>query len=130
MDASPPSRFPLVLLVDDQEPVRVALRALLEAVGYNVIAAASGAEAITLCVGNPIDLTVCDIRLQDMSGLELLHRIDALLPGVPAVLISGYSDRLPPLGPNRRFLDKPLVLDDLTEAIESLLSGHANPSPS
>lgn len=124
MDDPVPNEAPLVLLVDDQEPVRVALQAVLEAMGFRIVAAASGAEAIVQATANPIDLVVCDIRLQDMDGMELLHRMEARWPGLPAVLISGYADRLPPLAPNRRFLDKPLILDDLTDAIDSLLAAH------
>lgn len=122
MEIRPTSSPALVLLVDDQEPIRVALAALLEAEGYAVICAASGREALALCAVHHVDMTVCDIRLHDMSGIELLHRIEVARPELPAVLISGYSDRLPPLPRNRRFLEKPLILEELTEAIESLLA--------
>ena len=81
-----------VLLVDDDMLVRETLAAQLEDAGYAVLAAADGNEAITLLAqGRPVDVMVTDLSMPGMSGLTLIREAQALRPGLPAILLTGYS---------------------------------------
>jgi PAS domain S-box-containing protein len=81
-----------VLLVDDDFLVRETLAAQLEDAGYAVLQAADGSEAITLLeLGRPVDVLVTDLSMPRMSGLTVIRAAQALRPGLPAILLTGYS---------------------------------------
>jgi PAS domain S-box-containing protein len=81
-----------VLLVDDDFLVRETLAAQLEDAGYAVLQAADGSEAITLVEqGRQVDVLVTDLSMPGMSGLTLIRAAQALRPGLPAILLTGYS---------------------------------------
>jgi FixJ family two-component response regulator len=87
-----PSRG-LVLVVDDDLSVRRALSRLLRAEGYDVATFATAGEFLA----HPLPLRpaclVLDVRLPDMSGLELQRRLTTTAPRLPVVVISGHADR-------------------------------------
>ncbi|MDR3539281.1 MAG: PAS domain S-box protein [Acetobacteraceae bacterium] len=81
-----------VLLVDDDSLVRDTLAAQLEDAGYAVLPAADGTEAIALLEqGRPVDVMVTDLSMPGMSGLTLIRAAQVLRPGLPAILLTGYS---------------------------------------
>jgi CheY-like chemotaxis protein len=81
-----------VLLVDDDFLVRETLAAQLEDAGYAVKQAADGAEAIALLEqGQPADVLVTDLSMPGMGGLTVIRAAQALRPGLPAILLTGYS---------------------------------------
>jgi PAS domain S-box-containing protein len=83
-----------VLLVDDDEPVRRFLRKVLTDNGYEVLEAANGRVALThvRAAGHAIRIVVCDAVMPEMGGKELAERCREILPGVPFIAMSGYSD--------------------------------------
>jgi two-component system, cell cycle response regulator CpdR len=82
-----------ILLVDDEDGVRVSLRRLLTAVGHTVLEASHGAEAIDLVRrrrGN-VDLVLADVVMPEMNGTELAATLDREFPGLPVLLMSAYA---------------------------------------
>jgi CheY-like chemotaxis protein len=101
-EAADPSAFVQVrkgriLVADDEAPVRAVCRELLEQLGYEVAEAGGGAEALELLTGGDFDLTLVDLQMPDMDGLELVGRInDIPLVRRPAkLIITGNIDDLP-----------------------------------
>jgi DNA-binding NtrC family response regulator len=78
-----------VLLVDDEEPFRKALSALLEAAGFRVAAAVRGEEALEILGQEAFEVVILDVLMPGMGGLETLRRIQALHPGIEVILMSG-----------------------------------------
>jgi CheY-like chemotaxis protein len=116
-----------VLVVEDEEAVRKLAIRLLEGHRYRVIAAASGAEAVTLVESRrePIDLLLTDMVMPGMNGVELAKKIASLRPGLPVVFMSGYSDHVLAQNgfvvPGARFVEKPLAKAMLLDAIAAAL---------
>jgi signal transduction histidine kinase len=116
----------LVLLVDDEQSVRQVCIRILSARGFEVVAAASGTDAIRLArEARKIDVAVIDLTMPRLDGHETLEELRSDAPGLPAVLISGYdSSRLAgrKLDATTRFLPKPFLPEELVEAVRDALA--------
>jgi CheY-like chemotaxis protein len=86
---------PRVLLVDDQRQVTRMLRTSLELSGraYDIVDVRSAEEALREMERGPVDLVVTDLRLPEMSGLELIARIRQTHKGMRAILVTGQPTR-------------------------------------
>jgi FixJ family two-component response regulator len=116
----------LVLVVDDDLSVRRALSRLLRAEGYDVCAFATAGEFLAYPRPSGPACLVLDMRLPDMSGLELQRRLAAMAPGLPVVVISGHADaamREEALvaANGLAFLAKPFGDEDLLSAVSDAL---------
>ncbi|PYT22176.1 MAG: response regulator [Acidobacteria bacterium] len=83
---------PVILVLEDFEQARFVIRAVLEGGGYEVVEAATEAEALDLC-GEPeqrLDLLISDVVLREACGTEVAVRISALRPRLPILFMSGY----------------------------------------
>ena len=83
------SRLTKVLIVDDEELIRMNLRALLEDLGYGVIEAANGQEGLEAFDRDHPDLVLADIRMPVMDGLALITALKEKSPETPAIVVSG-----------------------------------------
>jgi CheY-like chemotaxis protein len=116
-----------VLLVEDDEVVRMTAQAMLVSLGHVVTPARDGDEALSrLQAGHPVDLIFTDLMMPGhMDGLSLLRAARAMRPGVATLLSSGWTDEAHAGEAGRRggdaFLLKPYTLADLTRAIERAL---------
>lgn len=82
----------MILIVEDDQIARGAMRSLLAACGYENIAVESAEEAMALLAsGKRPDAAVVDWDLPGMSGLELIAYIEKMSPGVPTVLVTGAA---------------------------------------
>jgi EAL domain-containing protein (putative c-di-GMP-specific phosphodiesterase class I)/CheY-like chemotaxis protein len=81
-----------LLLIDDEPRVLAALRRLLRQDGYRVLAATGAAQAFELMARHPVQLVLCDQRMEEMSGTELLGRIKDMYPDTLRILLSGCTD--------------------------------------
>ena len=111
-----------VLLAEDEELVRGLATTALERAGYRVLAAASGEEALALAErhGDSIDVFVTDMVMPGMNGHECAEQALVHVPGIPVVLMSGYTDERPVRlddGAIGRFLQKPFSPKTLVEAV-------------
>jgi signal transduction histidine kinase/CheY-like chemotaxis protein len=126
-----PSRA-TVLLVEDEPTVRSVARRILMGAGYQVLAAPSGEQALTLAAAHDghIDLLVTDILMAGFDGLELASRLRAIRPELRTLFMSGYSrhhavprdDASHGVG----FLAKPFTYELLLGKVMDLLAAPAN----
>jgi len=80
-----------ILLVDDDERLRIAASKVLAAEGYHVVGAASGQEALEVLKQKAVVLVVSDLRLPDLDGIALLKQARQLLPEAEVVMITGHG---------------------------------------
>jgi CheY-like chemotaxis protein len=118
-----------ILLVEDETSVRRIAERVLSTVGYRVITAATGAEALEQCARHDgqIHLLLTDVVMPGMSGPELARQAAALRPMMRIVFMSGYSDEAVlsqgRLAPGSRFLGKPFSVSSLTRSVRDVLDG-------
>lgn len=125
-----------ILLAEDNEDARRCLAALLESAGYEVLAAADIKTALELGDWHAFDLLIADLGLPDGTGAELLLKLRASAPSLPAIAISGYS--LPQDVLNSRAVGflahfvKPVEFAELRSVIQPLAVAKASslPAPS
>jgi PAS domain S-box-containing protein len=108
-----------VLLVDDEELVRLSTAAMLVDLGYEVLEASSGEEALVLLQETTPDLLLTDHLMPGMSGVELANAARERIPSLPTLIISGYAE-LEGLAPELARLTKPFRNSELAECLSSL----------
>jgi PAS domain S-box-containing protein len=116
-----------ILLVEDEDAVRVIVSAVLRRHGYNVLEAASPKRAVEIFEqhGEGIDLLLSDVVMPEMNGPSLAQRLVARRPSLRILFISGYADVASPLdsaGPNVSFLSKPFQASALAAKVREILS--------
>jgi PAS domain S-box-containing protein len=117
-----------VLLVDDEETIRALGRQMLERIGFEVIAAGDGADALMIyeTLGHRIDLVLLDLTMPNMDGEEAMEALLRMDPNVRIVLSSGYSEHDISSRFSGRglagFLQKPYTLSKLRERLGQVLA--------
>jgi two-component system, NtrC family, response regulator HydG len=114
-----------LLLIDDDPDIRALLTRFLEKQGFRISAAGRGDQALSILTKERIDLALCDHRLPDTDSLELLVRMREQRPGLPVIIITGYSDvrvavELMRLGAHD-YVVKPLYPDDILQRVKEAL---------
>ena len=114
-----------VLVVDDELSMRELLEYMLEKQGYGVLVAANGKEAISKIEKNPYDLLLCDIRLGDMTGLEVLKASKKKNPHVTVIMISAFATTETAVEAMNQgafdYVPKPFENDELLQTIANAL---------
>ena len=114
-----------MLVVDDEPGIRELLLDILNFLGYQSIMAANGVEALETLTRNEVDLIISDIRMPQMSGIELLKAVKNQNLEIPFVLISGYKvnevDKVFAEGLANGFLAKPFGIEQIKALIAKLL---------
>ena len=120
-----------VLLVDDEEPVLEVGKELLEAMGYRVLAAREGNEAVEIYTKyeEVIDIVVLDMIIPGMRGGEVFDRLKKIDPNVKVLLSSGYAidgeaSKILERGCNG-FIQKPFHMKELAEKINEIINNEA-----
>jgi PAS domain S-box-containing protein len=117
-----------VLVVEDEESVRRLTAAVVESLGYTVLVAASGGEAIKLFERDEprIDVVLTDVVMPGMSGRELRDRLERLRPGIRVLFTSGYTGNVIAhhgmLDRGVHFIAKPFGAADLARALRGVLA--------
>ena len=112
-----------ILLVDDEELVRVATADMLGDLGYEVIEANSGAEALRLLrLGDEPDLMITDYLMPGMNGVQLIENARGIAPTMQVMLITGYSTVAEGPGASVARLAKPFRQSDLAALVADLLT--------
>ena len=120
---------PTVLIVDDYESLRTLLKNMLTTLGYRVVEASDGAEAVEAARRERPRLILMDLVMPSLDGFEAIQRIrrQAGLQGVPIVAMSGHTSpgvRADALDAGcEDFLNKPVAYEHLKEVLERLLHG-------
>jgi len=81
-----------LLVVDDEENIRMLFKEELEEEGYQVEAASNGLEALDKLKGSSFDLVVFDIKMPGMDGIQALNEIKNLNKDQPVILCSAYGE--------------------------------------
>lgn len=117
-----------ILIIDDDEAVRSVSARIVRASGYQTLTADNGHDGLEQLKthAHVIVLVLLDLTMPTMDGSTTLHLIDQIKPGLPVLLMSGYSDYTLIQRLTRRdltsFISKPFGLNDLQKALEQLLS--------
>ena len=114
-----------ILLVDDDEFVRLATAEALDNMGLAVLQASDGPAALELAQGGGFDLALLDYAMPGMTGAELAGRLRSIRPGLKIVFVTGYadSDELNAvLGPNATVLRKPYLHEELQVVLAGALA--------
>jgi CheY-like chemotaxis protein len=123
--------------VEDDPSVRGMVRRSLKLLGYHVLEAANGQDAMSLwqSQGDHIDLLFTDMVMPEgMTGLELTEKLQSLNPNLRAIISSGYSAEIVQAGvtdqPGIVYLPKPYELDTLANVVRTQLNrGTTIPAP-
>jgi response regulator RpfG family c-di-GMP phosphodiesterase len=110
-----------VLVVDDEEPIRNALKKFLTQQGYEVATAASGDEAIKVLQRQKIACMLLDVRMPGRSGIDLVPQVMELEPSIAILMLTAVNDATTAALCMQRgamdYLTKPIDLSDLARAI-------------
>jgi len=112
-----------VLLVEDEEPVRNVTRLMLTRLGFSVIEAGDGVEAVEVFRQHhdEINCVVTDLTMPRMDGWETLTALRQIVPNIPVILASGYDEAQVMAGDHpelpQTFVGKPYKLKELSDAI-------------
>jgi len=116
-----------ILLVDDDDATRETAKMILELLGFDVLTATGGPEALQIARHvDRIDLLLTDVRMPGMNGVELAKHLSARFPETPVLFISGYAssaleeDHIPS---GAGFLPKPFSIGDLESSVRGALAG-------
>jgi two-component system, cell cycle sensor histidine kinase and response regulator CckA len=119
---------PTILVVDDHRACREMVARLLGVLGYQVLEAASGAEAKEKLASHRDQLAalIVDLCLEPRGDLDFARHLAIEHPGLPVVFISGYSTEMYEAmvldGADRQFLQKPFSMTQLEGALDALLA--------
>ena len=113
---------PRILVVDDEEAITYVFERYLSVAGYDVSVAANGSDAVRAGEGGTFDLLITDFRMPGMNGVEVIHALRRLQPGLPALVISGNPIEAGTMPEGVRFLSKPVSMADLLAIIPSLIA--------
>lgn len=117
-----------VLLAEDEKMVREASKSLLEHMGFHVLAAQDGVEAVSIFERDPDAprFLMMDVKMPNMNGIDALHAVRSIRPDVPVLMSSGHLDEetlaeIAEVG-NVSFVHKPYELDTLRSRIAQLFT--------
>ncbi len=116
---------PCILVVDDEEPIRLLFRSQLSNAGYECMTAENGPEALEILDNHHADIVITDIMMPDMDGIELLNLLHERFDS-DVIVMSGYAqdfayDKIIDLGA-KDFIQKPVTLDELLVRIKRVLN--------
>jgi two-component system cell cycle sensor histidine kinase/response regulator CckA len=126
-----PPAGPTVLLVEDEDSLRISIRRVLQAEGYTVLEAPNGATALALLEdpgASDVALVLTDLRMPVMDGRQLAAALARVRPNLPIVFMSGYTAQLMDMrliSPDLAFLAKPFRNEELMAAVRRHLADTA-----
>ena len=114
---------PTILVVDDNEDLLETFAMILKRRGFNVATAGNGAAAVDRFRERSFDVTLMDIVMPEMNGVEAFRKIKEMQPGAPIILMTAYSDEdLIQTAKDegvRQIIHKPIRIDRLIELIKA-----------
>ncbi|MBI1807031.1 MAG: response regulator [Ignavibacteria bacterium] len=114
-----------ILVVDDEDDLRNILSDVLEKTGYEIKSASNGEEAINLLKKNRFDLTLLDIQMPNLNGIEVLKYIKQHFPATKSIMLTGYADLKHAMEAKEfgavDFISKPYQLEEILSTIDRAL---------
>lgn len=120
----------MILIVDDDDAIRRLIRDALEPLGYTILEAGSGEDALAVLgrTKEKIDLVLTDLIMPGMNGQELIETILQDQPDIKSILMSGYTDDIiaerGDLKPGVDFINKPLLPIALSNKVRDVLDAN------
>ena len=115
-----------MLVVEDEEKVRVLLNDAFRAEGHDVTEATTGAEALKHLDKSEFDLMVCDLGLPELSGLHVARWVKEFRPDLPVIIATGYAEMIAEEDYQKARIDdvirKPYALADVLNRAHALLA--------
>jgi CheY-like chemotaxis protein len=117
-----------ILVIEDEDDLRGAVRRMLSGSGYEILAANDGMEAIRIAATHhgAVDVLLSDVVMPEMSGPEVAEQIKAIRPGVRVLFMSGYDQAFLAsrgrLGPRTEVMQKPFRRDELLAKLRQVLT--------
>ena len=112
-----------IMIVDDNKEFCESISDVLEMQGHTAVSSLDGEKAIALVKDDPPDVVLLDMVMPGLDGLETLRRIKVLAPGLPVIMISGFSSEENHGAAVQEglcaFLRKPIDFDELFTLIEA-----------
>ena len=116
-----------ILTIDDEENIRNGLADNFELEGYEVKQAANGKEGLQLIEKGDIDLVITDLRMDGISGQEVVNQVTSKYPGLPIIVLTGHGSIEDATSAIKMgaydFLTKPLDLTHLNKIVKNALQG-------
>ncbi|MDY4986038.1 MAG: sigma-54 dependent transcriptional regulator [Treponema sp.] len=116
-----------ILTIDDEENIRNGLADNFELEGYDVLKASNGKDGLALIAQGNVDLVITDLRMDGMSGEEVVRHVTTENPGIPIIVLTGHGsidDATAAIKSGAYdFLTKPLDLDHLNLIVKNALKG-------
>src|SRR5580698_1128321 len=117
-----------ILIIDDEVNVALLLSKFLTRNGFDVSTASSGTSGLDLLKNGELNLVLCDFRLEDTDGREMLKQIKTHYPKTGVIIITGYSDikmavELIKMGAYD-YITKPLYPDEILNTITKAIETH------
>jgi len=113
---------PVILLVDDEDTIRLFLEKTLRDEGYEALTAATGGEALETAFDKLPDLILLDLKLPDMNGIEVLKRIKEEIPEICVIMLTAFGDIETAVSAMKKgafdFVSKPVNLEQLLMTVK------------
>jgi two-component system, NtrC family, response regulator HydG len=120
-----------ILIIDDNTDICILLERFLSKQKYKTASAQRGEDGLSLLRKESFDLVICDFKLPDTDGLEMLRRIKVLSPATAVIIITGYSDVRIAVQALKYgafdYVTKPLLPDEILYTIRGALDKKSNP---
>ncbi len=114
-----------ILIVDDEVAIKKALSKFLSSLGYDVESASDGAEAIEMAKNKIYDLVISDLKMPNMSGIELIKALKQIHPQMVALIMTGFGTIESAIEAIKagafHYITKPFELDDVAMLVEKAL---------
>lgn len=124
--------MPKILIVDDDKDMCLLLERFLRKKNFEVVVANSGKEALNVLFRNNVHLVLCDYKLEDVTGAELLTSIRKEYGDLPVIIITAYSDIKTAVDAMKKgafdYVTKPLFPDEILLTIEKALKSAGAPA--
>ena len=115
-----------ILVVDDEVAVRLVLQRILEGLGYHVVTAANGQEALDKMPQLNIRVALLDIMMPGMSGLEVLQQISTNWPDTCVLMVTAVADTQTAIEAMKLgaydYITKPFMRDDVARKVQEAIS--------
>ncbi len=113
-----------ILIVDDEEDVRVFLTAVLRDAGYDTLTASDGVEALDLARREPPDLISLDLQMPNQTGTDFYRKLsrDKVLAGIPIIVVSGLAGRHLALRQPFAVFEKPIDPEEFLVTVKQALA--------
>jgi DNA-binding NtrC family response regulator len=112
-----------LLVIDDDERIRKVIKIQLKDTDYKVFEADDKNTAMELIRDNPIDIVICDIKMKESNGFEILKEIKQLYPELPVIMLTGFIDKKMSDDAKEMgcfdFITKPVRREKLIQTIDS-----------